>query len=97
MNGQTRAPATRFVSGSRGAIGYLSSLCGSAAGSKWRAIAHSLGTVLGDLRDGTPAHLSVCRVDDVARTGAMHRSGGWAGVVRSKRADRPRVGRDATV
>jgi hypothetical protein len=97
MNGQTRAPATRFVPGSRGAIGYLSSLCGSAAGGKWRSSAHSLGTVLGDLRDGTPTHLSVCRVDDVAGTGAMHRSGGWAGVVRPKRADGPRVGRDPAV
>jgi hypothetical protein len=95
MNGQTRALGTRFVPGSRGAIGYLSSLCGSAAGGKWRAVVHSLGTVLGDLRDGTPAHLSARGVDDVARTGAVYRSGGWAGVVRPKRAHRPGVGRDA--
>ena len=94
MNGQTRAPATRFVPGSRGAIGYLSSLCGSAAGGKWRAVAHSLGTVLGNLRDGTPAQLPACCVDNVARTGAVHRCCGWAGVVRPKRANRPRVGRD---
>jgi hypothetical protein len=98
MHGQTRAlEGTRFLPVSRGAIGYLSSLCGSVAGGKWRAVVRSLGAVLGDLRDGTPAQLSMCSVDDVARTGATHRSGGWARVVGPKRADRAQVGRDATV